>query len=154
MRGMTNVWRGLALVAGVVLFLCASPARAQSCPTTWSDSFASGDMNNSVRSMVIWNGQVYAAGLFSHAGGTTARYVARWDGRSWHPIGDGFNSYVYTLCVFNNELYAGGIFTMSGTTNTRYVAKWNGSAWEPVGVGFNSGVNALAVYNNELYVAV
>ncbi len=153
MRWNSMPWRGLALIVGVVAMLCTGLARAQSCPTTWSDSFASGDMDNSVRTMVVWNGELYAGGLWVHSGGITTNRVARWDGRKWNPLGAGFNSYVYTLCVHNNELYAGGVFTSSGANTPRYIAKWNGTAWVPVNVGLNSSVNALTVFNNELYAA-
>lgn len=152
MRWISKAWRGLALIAGVAAMMLMGEARAQSCPATWSDNFASGDLANTPRAMVVWNGALYAGGQFTYAGGTHANFVAKWDGRKWTPLGAGFNSYVYTLCVFNNELYAGGQFTASGANNTiRYVAKWNGSAWVPVGDSFNSTVLALAGFNGSLY---
>ncbi len=130
-----------------------SIAAAQVCPVTPSDSFASGDVDNSIRSMVVWNGEVYAGGFFTNAGGIAANRVARWDGQRWSPMGAGFNSIVNALVVFNNELYAGGSFSLSGATPVQYVAKWNGSAWVAANAvnQLNTTVNDLAVFNGALY---
>ncbi len=152
MRWIPRAWRGYALIAGVLAVMITGAARAQSCPATWSDAFASGDLSNIPRAMVVWNGDLYMGGQFTYAGGAHANYVAKWDGRKWTQVGAGFTSYVYSLCVFNNELYAGGQFGASGANNNvRYVARWDGSAWVPVGNGFNNAVLSLAVFNGELY---
>lgn len=101
--------------------------------------------NAAVQALVVFNGDLYAGGLFNLAGATTVNYIARFDGTSWVPVGSGgtspgFNSYVYSLCVHNNELYAGGTFTMAtGTTPVARIAKLSGTTWSPVGQGFANG---------------
>jgi len=105
-----------------------------------------------VRAMVVSSdGQtLYAGGVFTSIGGTAAANVAQFDGRTWSPMGAGFNDAVWTLAVLDlgdgPALYAGGDFTMSGDTAINHVARWDGTAWQPVGTGTDGGVYALTAY--------
>jgi len=45
------------------------------------------------------------------AGGHNARYIARWDGSTWSPLGSGLNSEVLALAAYGGKLFAGGFFT-------------------------------------------
>src|SRR2546422_548704 len=59
-------------------------------------------MNNYVQALAVSGSNVYAGGQFTTAGGSTANYVARWDGSSWSPLGSGMGSpyaTVYALLV-------------------------------------------------------
>ena len=60
----------------------------------------------------VYNGELYAGGNLTTAGGVSANYIAKWNGTSWQPVGGGMGSYgyVYALCVYSSELYAGGYF--------------------------------------------
>src|ERR1051325_1066319 len=49
-----------------------------------------------------------AGGDFTTAGGSTATYIAKWNGSSWSALGSGMNSNVTALAVSGSELYAGG----------------------------------------------
>jgi hypothetical protein len=88
---------------------------------------------------------------FTTAGGQPANRVAKWNGKTWSAVGDGFaNGIVWKLAVFNDgtgdALYAFGTFTASGATPINRMAKWNGTAWEPWGGGANGTVfNALVI---------
>jgi len=88
---------------------------------------------------------------FVTAGGVTANRVAKWDGKNWSAVGDGFaNGIVWRLAVYNDgtgdALYAFGTFTASGATPINRMAKWNGTSWEQWGGGANGTVfNALAI---------
>src|SRR5207244_4384208 len=87
-----------------------------------------------------------SAAPFTIAGGSAAKYIARWSGSSWSPLGSGINDPVFALAVSGSDLYAavGG-----GLTN--YVAKWDGSIWSVLGSGMNARVSSLAVSGSNLY---
>jgi hypothetical protein len=92
------------------------------------------------------SGNVYAGGSFTTAGGSSANYIARWDGSSWSALGTGMNSDVLALAVDGSgNVYAGGSFTTAGGSNANYIAKWDGTSWSAVGMGMNGNVLALAV---------
>lgn len=104
---------------------------------------------------------LYAGGLFASAGGVAANRIARWDGRSWSPVGDasvnGVTGYfVYALTVFDDgtgpALYAGGWFKGAGGVSANRIARWDGKAWSSLGTGAANGVNdevyALTVFDD------
>ena len=120
-------------------------------------------MNGPVNALAVaGNGDVYAGGSFTQAGGAAANRVARWNGTAWSALGtgaaNGVNSYVYALAVAGNgDVYAGGYFTQAGGAAANRVARWNGTAWSPLDTGAGNGVysivNALAVAGNgDVYV--
>jgi hypothetical protein len=121
----------------------------------WQDGFglpgANGlGMNGVVYALVVdGNGNVYAGGDFTTAGGTTASRIAKWNGTAWSALGLGMNAIVLALAVDGNgNVYAGGNFTTAGSVVANYVAKWDGTAWSALGTGVNSQVQALAVDGN------
>jgi hypothetical protein len=75
-------------------------------------------------------GNLYAAGDFTSAGGMPALRIARWDGTSWIPMGSGLGaegdySSIFTLTVDDSgNLYAGGQFTLAGNKPSAHLAKW------------------------------
>ena len=90
--------------------------------------------------------QLYVAGRFTKAGGRSVTHAARWDGRRWHPVGEGllYNGYPQggSLRVFDTgegpRLYVHGRITHSGGTRLYNVGVWDGSAWKPVGTNLAS----------------
>jgi hypothetical protein len=127
--------------------------------TAWS-AVGSGMLGSgstpSVNTMVTFDDgtgpALYAGGqTFTTAGGVPANRVARWDGKAWSAVGNGFaNGIVWKLAVFNDgtgdALYAFGTFTASGTTPINRMAKWNGTSWEQWGGGASGTVfNALPI---------
>ncbi|MBO2009354.1 T9SS type A sorting domain-containing protein [Hymenobacter negativus] len=133
--------------------------------TTWSSlgSGVANGLNGEVFALTIGsNGDVYAGGNFTQAGGLPANYIARWNGSAWSSMGtgpsNGVNYFVRTLAVASNgDLYAGGNFSQAGGTAANNVAKWNGTTWSSLGTGTANGVDvgviALAVAgNSEVYV--
>ena len=64
----------------------------------------------------MYNGNLIAGGQFPNVTGTSAHFVAQWNGASWSPLGSGAgshdNDYVYTLAVYDagggSALFAGG----------------------------------------------
>jgi hypothetical protein len=74
-------------------------------------------------------------------------------GRSWQPLGPGFNGAVWSLAVYDNHLIAGGEFSSSGGGQAvHYIARWDGQRWSALGDGLDAEGRALAVFDGDLYV--
>ena len=100
---------------------------------------------------------LFASGRFTFArngtGWTTVSDVARWDGRTWSPIGlSKLGGWVWALARFRGELIAGGDFYSLDDPEVRNIARWDGSTWRPMGPGVDGQVVALAVMNDQLIV--
>jgi len=100
---------------------------------------------------------LYAGGHFFKAGGIKANNIARWDGQSWAPAGEGvsgggFTSGVRALTVFDDgsgpALYAGGFFTTAGGVAANSIAKWDGKSWSPLPSGIGRSVESMAVFDD------
>ncbi|WP_022826361.1 hypothetical protein [Hymenobacter norwichensis] len=133
--------------------------------SAWS-SLGSGPangLNGEVVALAVGsNGDVYAGGSFTQAGGLPANYIARWNGSAWSSLGtgpsNGVNNFVRALAVASNgDVYVGGTFSQAGGVTANNVARWNGTTWSSLGTGAANGVDvgvvALAVAgNSEVYV--
>lgn len=118
---------------------------------------------------------LYAGGTFASAGGVGSRWIAKWDGAHWLPVGtqsDDGDGAIYALAAFQDseadgpDLYAGGWFSIIGGITAKSVAKWDGAKWSPLGYvanlpwgqgsGVNGSVYSLAVFDDgagaQLYV--
>jgi len=99
------------------------------------------------------DGNIYAGGDFTTAGGTAVRGVAMWNGSTWAAIGPPSAGGVVNDISWdrNENLYVAGAFTnWDGTANADYIAYWNGSAWAAMSTGLQggSGINSMAWDNN------
>ncbi|MFH1748666.1 MAG: hypothetical protein ABIG44_16650 [Planctomycetota bacterium] len=103
---------------------------------------------------------LYAGGHFEVAGQVYANHIARWDGQSWAPLGDGINSVgtgVTALAVCQPDeaerpmLYVGGMFFSAGDIEANHVACWDGTQWSALGSGVQAGnftnVTTLAAFD-------
>ncbi|HLO28009.1 MAG TPA: hypothetical protein VK249_02665 [Anaerolineales bacterium] len=80
------------------------------------------------------NGDLYIGGSFESVNGIPARYIAYWNGSSWHALGEGVNKQVDALAFDpSGELYAVGLFTEAGGLPANHVAQWDGKAWHMPG---------------------
>ncbi len=105
------------------------------------------------------NGDLYAGGNFTNAGGDPdADRIAVWNGTAWSSIGgadSGVNSNVNAVAFSSGGiLVIGGYFTDAGGSQTAdFIAGWNGSGWNAIGGGLNGAVNDLVfTANGDLYV--
>jgi len=84
---------------------------------------------------------LYAGGSFLSAGGTQTEAIARWDGSTWSPLGDGLPGEVVALELHDDgsglALFAGGTFPIGGLGSLGGVAKWDGTSWTALGLGAN-----------------
>jgi hypothetical protein len=107
----------------------------------------------SVNALAVLGGDLYAGGVFTMAGGTAARGIARWNGSSWSALGSGLNfPFVHALALSGTDLFVGGSFSRAAGSTVNNIAKWNGSSWSALGSGMNGYVTALAVAGNDLFV--
>ncbi|MHC1762879.1 MAG: hypothetical protein AB9869_01045 [Verrucomicrobiia bacterium] len=117
-----------------------------------------------VSALAVSDGDLYAAGLFTTAGGHATNIVSKWDGRAWSALGSGWSrggdfahyTGVSALAVSGGDLYAAGLFTMAGGSAATNIAKWDGGTWSGLGSGLSGGgahpsVSALAVAGSDLY---
>ncbi len=135
------------------VFFAAAPASAQ-CTEQWLPGEGRPGLSGPVFAAAVFDDgtgpALYVGGDFNFAGEVVANNIARWDGKSWSPLGSGTNSRVSALTVYNGELIAGGEFTAAGGTVVNHIARWDGTTWSPLGSGMNERVYALTEYNGEL----
>jgi trimeric autotransporter adhesin len=108
------------------------------------------------------NGDIYAGGYFTNAGGTSAIYLAKWNGSEWGPVGGGCagggsGGAVYAIAFNGSNVYVAGQYstvdTGSAAMSVGNIAMWNGSTWSDMGGGTGIGtyIHALAYFNGKLY---
>jgi hypothetical protein len=119
-------------------------------PLVEEGSGFTGGAPSALNALVSYNGHVVAAGAFGNVGGVAARNIALWDGRSWHPLGGGFDGEVHALHVHGGDLYAAGRFTRAGGVEANSVARWDGSDWYPLGSGVGGFARTLATFEDDL----
>jgi trimeric autotransporter adhesin len=95
-----------------------------------------------VRSMAVFENNLFVSGSFTTAGGVPADGVARFDGATWFAVaGPGGGK----LHVHDGSLYITGDFPPSR------VARFDGELWQPVGsLGPNLFIGELTSHNGEL----
>ncbi len=133
------------------------------CPPHWMPVFGSTPaVSGAVHAMIKFNDgsgeRLVCGGSFGTIGGVHATNVARWDGTSWSPMGQGLSgSGVLDFEVFDDgqgpALYAAGGLTSSGSTALSCVARWNAptNSWVPLAGsidGPNTWVASLAVHDD------
>lgn len=124
----------------------------------WDDRFGYPGVEGEVMAVAVApNGDVYLGGNFTTAANLPASHIVRWDGRSFHALGDGVNGNVKAILVNGADVYVGGDFDAAGAVQAGKLARWNGTEWSAVGSGvgpsrqYGGGyVNALAWYDNKL----
>ncbi|CAN5511727.1 hypothetical protein BH10BAC5_BH10BAC5_16490 [soil metagenome] len=127
--------------------------------TSWSPlgtGLGSPSGTDTIYALAVYNGELYAGGNFTLAGGNSALNIAKWNGTAWNTVGSGINGEVRSLIVYNSKLYAGGDFDYAGSVSANRIARWNGTVWTDVGGGFNtnngSKVFAFTIFNTKLIV--
>ncbi len=111
-----------------------------------------------VEALVLFRGNLIAAGDFDQAGDDPASNIARWDGAGWSPLAGGADGKVHALAVWNDRLIAGGEFTHVGGVAANRIAQWDGTAWQSLGSGMTvalegfpaPGVVCLASFETNL----
>ena len=116
----------------------------------WWDGFHDQGVNGPVYALAVYDESLVAGGSFTEAGGLPTARIARFDGLTWSPLGDGMDSEVWALVDHNGDLIAGGAFSHAGSAGVHYIARWDGSDWSPLGSGMNNLVLALVAWQGDL----
>ena len=120
-------------------------------------------LNNLVTELVVYDGDLIAGGFFKQAGGVSANGVARWDGDSWNPLGEGVQGGlsdlggILSMTVYEGNLVVAGFFDRAGDASANNVAQWDGAGWSALGSGISvtslqDGPFCMAVHDGSLYV--
>mgnify|MGYP006286433973 CR=1 FL=1 len=127
----------------------------------WS-ALGDGLSRSIVYALAVIGDDLYVGGLFSQAGGVTARNIAVFDttqagNAGWSPLGDGVDNTVTALATIGENLYAGGFFSHAGFISASRIAVYDttqtgNAGWSALGAGVNNWVHTLAAVGNDLYV--
>lgn len=93
-------------------------------------------------------------GSFTTIGGVAANRIARWDGVTFHPLGDGLPSPPRAVYVPRNGdvIASGQTFPTFGGFG--HLARWNGSTWSFFSFPVNQWINAITeLPNGDIIVA-
>ena len=95
--------------------------------TYWSTvGNAAGIAPFSIRTMKVYNNELYVGGSFVYIGGVYASHIAKWDGTKWCGLGSYINGSVNDITVYNNELIIAGGFNSIDGVPFNGIAKWVG----------------------------
>ncbi len=141
-----------AVYVVVLLSLAAAPASLAGIADT--------GVNNDVLALAVHNGHLIAGGRFTLAGDLAVNQVARWDGTTWHAMGEGVTGVQYlwddtgdtlvidpvvnAMAIHDGLLVVGGSFTTAGGVPAVSVAGWDGANWFPLG----EGIQDLLIFNS------
>jgi len=131
----------------------------------WTNPFGNGINNNNENGFFPMvhgeDGDIFVGGLFTQAGGVTAKSIACWNSvtETWsNPFGLDLSGNVYSLAYddINDALYVAGKFTITGLGGATNIAKWTSiSGWSALGNGqqYQCLSIVLDTTNNILYAA-
>ncbi len=102
----------------------------------WS-SFGSGIYVNNrpgtVATLAAYNGDLYAGGTFTSAGGLLMANMVWWDGVQWNEMIMRPDYGVNAMVVHNNQLVVAGYIQHVGSLAVNRVAAWDGTDWYEMG---------------------
>jgi hypothetical protein len=140
--------------------------------TRWSPLGSGVEAGYFVRELAVFDDgrgggpALHVGGTFRTISGVAASSIAKWDGRSWSPLGAGTDGQIHAMAVLDDgsgrgpALYVAGDFTTAGGVVVNDVARWDGTRWSALGSGLlapvpssfdRSQVDALAVFERSLH---
>ena len=159
-------WGGLALYAGGSFYITVRKVIVNGI-AKWDGETSSalgdgvGGMAepglNALQGFDDGNGpELFVTGSFLTAGGVEASYIAKWDGTSWSPVGNGLDDLGEAFLVYDHDgdgvesLIVGGRFLMAGGVVVNGVAAWDGVEWSALGEGIDDvgGVGDFAAFDD------
>src|SRR5438105_12551290 len=122
---LARLFRPVLLGVGLSVGLGATGKDQTFSDANWISLGAVPGANGSVSATVVDSSDnLYIGGTFTAVGAVLATNAAKWNGRSWEPLGSGLNGAVKALVLSSSSLYAGGEFTLARGRRVSYVAKW------------------------------
>jgi hypothetical protein len=97
------------------------------------------------------NGDVIAVGPFTSIGGVSATRIARWNGASWEPVGEGLDGRPQDVDLVGSTIVVGGEFHRAGGGLSYAVARW-GRTEPPTITGQPTSVRTCVNRTSELSV--
>lgn len=141
--GAFTGWAGLGSPAGDYIVQLPLPYAAGAWATVGNG------LNNIGHALVIANnGNLFAGGRFTQAGGNVVNRVAEWDRATWSDLDTGVSGTVNGLGISpDGTLFAAGNFATAGAAAlaVNYVAEWNGVIWSDLDTGTNATVYSLGI---------
>jgi hypothetical protein len=115
-----------------------------------------GGFDADVFALAIYNGELYAGGMFGSAEGNFVHGIARWDGSQWRALGYGAypvqsSPAITAIARSGNQIVVGGRFTTMGGQFLNRVARFTGSGWEQIGQGLPSYPRGIFELEGDLY---
>ncbi len=108
------------------------------------------NIGNWIKTLTVYEDELYAMGKFDKCGNLSVSNIARWDGHSWKEVGTlTVPAQIYASTVFQDELHIVGQADNSGLP---YYAVWNGTQWNTNLFTFDSWPESLFSDNESLYV--
>ena len=143
--GFNSLVSDLAIDGSDNLYVAGGSAVTKWNGTSWIQLGT--QMNNFVFAVAVdKDGNVYAGGTFTTAGGVAANRIAKWNGTSWSPLGTGLSNSPNALTVDESgKVYVGGAFVTAGGVTVNRIAVWDGSSWSALGSGMDNSVLALTL---------
>lgn len=130
----------LCLTGFIIFSLSLAVSAAVPDDQHWDNQFGPPGINGNTYGVAVMGNKVYAAGLFTAAGGVKTPGVAGFDGTNWFPLNGGLpypgggSPTVISLATDNNYLYAGGLFASGDDPTAVNTARWDGTNWAGIGI--------------------
>ncbi|HEV8480725.1 MAG TPA: FlgD immunoglobulin-like domain containing protein [Candidatus Eisenbacteria bacterium] len=115
--------------------------------------------NGQVKSLAVFNGQLYVGGTFHTIGADSVKNVGRWDGSHWRTLGTGMTGdgnasnpqgTVNSMVVHDGVLCLGGSFVPISTNTWTGFATWDGTTLA-AGPTKDAPITQLAEIATQLY---
>src|SRR2546421_12753758 len=157
MKARRKTRLGRVAVAAFELLFGVACAFAAEGDEFWDGKFGSPGINGyGAGAFAIIENAVFLGGSFTTIDGVAATNIAKWDGKTWVPLGPGLGTGIVdgpvALTYCQGWLYAGGTFTNAGPLPVLNVARWDGTNWSAQGSGISGVVTALATDGSNLFV--
>jgi hypothetical protein len=108
--------------------------------------------NMFISDATIFQNELVVGGSFTEIEGVSANHVARWDGKTWMPLGLGLDDNVYAVHAHGTDLFVSGFFANAGGQPANKIARWDGANWHPMGTGLSGPGQTFASYGGDLIV--
>lgn len=103
---------------------------------TWAAT-AADELDQSVKALLVWGGNLIAAGDAPGTGGSMQTRLASFSGSAWSDVSSQHASAVIRcLASWGSDLAVGGDFATIDTATVGRIAHWDGSAWHDFAGGF------------------
>jgi hypothetical protein len=111
-----------------------------------------------IKDLVVYDGKLFAGGIFDLIDGHYTYGIAMWDGEIWKdvlggigPSFSGGHPSVNALMIHDGLLVVGGNFVSVGNMDTDNIGAWDGQIWHKYGSGTPQIVHCLTEFQGSLY---